>query len=71
MARFRSLSAFQYAENLLLADCASLIEETINLNKLKNQAGLLLGNRLTKTDSYGKRLTRLFNDKTAVHLLRN
>ena len=49
--------------------CAILLKETVNLNKLKNHVGLLLGNRKTKTDSHYKRLTRFFNDQTAQHKL--
>ena len=55
--------------NLLVVGCAILLKETVNLNKLKNHVGLLLGNRQTKTDSHYKRLTRFFNDKTAQHNL--
>ena len=55
--------------NLLVVGCAILLKETVNLNKLKNQVGLLLGNRQTKTDSHYKRLTRFFSDKTAQHKL--
>jgi Transposase DDE domain len=55
--------------NLLVVGCTILLKETVNLNKLKNQVGLLLGNRLTKTDSHYKRLRRFFNDKTAQHKL--
>ena len=55
--------------NLLVVGCAILLKETVNLNKLKNHVGLLLGNRQTKTDSHYKRLTRFFNDKTAQHKL--
>jgi len=51
--------------NLLVVGCAILLKETVNLNKLKNHVGLLLGNRQTKTDSHYKRLIRFFNDKTA------
>ena len=55
--------------NLLVVGCAILIKETVNLNKLKNHVGLLLGNRQTKTDSHYKRLTRFFNHKMALHQL--
>ncbi len=55
--------------NLLVVGCAILLKETVNLNKLKNHVGLLLGNRLTKTDSHYRRLTRFFNDKTAQYKL--
>ncbi|MBC3788869.1 transposase [Spirosoma utsteinense] len=55
--------------NLLVVACAILLKETVNLNKLKNQVGLLLGKRQIKTDSHYKRLTRFFNDKTAQHKL--
>ena len=57
--------------NLLVVSCAILLKETVNLNKLKNHVGFLLDNRLTKTDSHYKRLTRFFNDKTALHKLWN
>lgn len=55
--------------NLLVVGCAILLKETVNLNKLKNHVGLLLGNRQTKTDSHYKRLIRFFNDKTALYKL--
>jgi Transposase DDE domain len=55
--------------NLLLVGCAILLKETVNLNKLKNQVGLLLNKRQTKTDSHYKRLTRFFNDQIAQHKL--
>lgn len=55
--------------NLLVVACAILIKETVNLNRLKNHVGLLLGNRQTKTDSHYRRLTRFFNDKTAQNKL--
>jgi hypothetical protein len=51
--------------NLLVVGCAILVKETVNLNKLKNHVGLLLGNRQTKTDSHYRRLTRFFTDKIA------
>lgn len=56
-------------KNLVLVGCAILVKETVNLNKLKNQVGLLLGNRQTKTDSHYKRLIRFFNHKTAQQKL--
>lgn len=55
--------------NLLAVGCAILIKETVNLNKLKNHLGLLLGNRQTKTDSHYRRLTRFFTNKTALNKL--
>ena len=55
--------------NLLVVGCAILLKETVNLNKLKNHVGLLLGNQQTKTDSHYKRLTRFFNDKMAQQKL--
>lgn len=55
--------------NLLAVACAILIKETVNLNKLKNHLGLLLGNRQTKTDSHYRRLTRFFADTTAQNKL--
>ncbi len=55
--------------NLLVVGCAILLKETVNLNKLKNHVGLLLGNRQTKPDSHYKRLIRFFNDKTAQQKL--
>ena len=60
--------------NLLVVACTILLKETVNLNKLKNQVGLLLHNRQTKTDSHYKRLTapadrRFFNNKVAQQKL--
>jgi hypothetical protein len=55
--------------NLLVVGCAILLKETVNLNKLKNQVGLLLGNNQTKASSHYKRLTRFFNEKVAQQWL--
>ena len=55
--------------NLLVVACAILIKETVNLNRLKNHVGLLLGNRQTQTDSHYRRLTRFFQNKTAQNKL--
>jgi hypothetical protein len=38
------------------------VKETVNLNKLKNQVGVILGNTGRQPDSHYKRLTRFFNE---------
>ncbi len=38
-----------------------IIKETVNLNKLKNQIGIILGNETTQSDSHYRRLTRFFD----------
>lgn len=40
-----------------------IIKETVNLNKLKNQVGVVLGNETTQSDSHYRRLTRFFDDR--------
>jgi hypothetical protein len=47
-------------KNVLVLLCAILVKETVNLNKLKNQVGVILGNSTTKADSHYKRLIRFF-----------
>jgi hypothetical protein len=49
-------------KNVLVILCAILVKETVNLNKLKNQVGVILGNTDTKAESHYKRLTRFFNE---------
>ena len=49
-------------KNVLVVLCAILVKETVNLNKLKNQVGVILGNTASQTDSHYKRLTRFFNE---------
>ena len=48
-------------KNLIAIGCAILVKETVNLNKLKNQIGTLLGNQQTQVDSHYRRLTRFFD----------
>lgn len=48
-------------KNVLAILCAILVKETVNLNKLKNQVGSILGNTSSQADSHYKRLTRFFN----------
>lgn len=48
-------------KNLVLVGCLILVKETVNLNKLKNHVGILLGNTQTQTDSNYRRLTRFFH----------
>lgn len=38
-----------------------IIKETVNLNKLKNQIGIILGNETTQSNSHYRRLTRFFD----------
>ena len=49
-------------KNVLVVLCAILVKETVNLNKLKNQVGVILGTTGRQTDSHYKRLTRFFNE---------
>lgn len=39
-----------------------IVKETVNLNKLKNQIGVVLGNETTQNDSHYRRLTRFFDE---------
>ncbi len=45
-------------KNLVLVGCLILVKETVNLNKLKNHVGILLGNNQTLAESNYRRLTR-------------
>lgn len=56
-------------KNLLAILCAILVKETVNLNKLKNQLGTILGKKDTQADSHYKRLTRFFADAFNQHSL--
>jgi hypothetical protein len=49
-------------KNVLVVLCAILVKETVNLNKLKHQVGVILGNTGRQADSHYKRLTRFFNE---------
>jgi Transposase DDE domain len=49
-------------KNLLAVMSVIIIKETVNLNKLKNQIGVILGNESTQSDSHYRRLTRFFDD---------
>ena len=40
-----------------------IVKETVNLNKLKNQIGVVLGNETTQNDSHYRRLTRFFDEQ--------
>ena len=55
--------------NLIAIGCAILVKETLNLNKLKNQIGTLLGNQQTQPDSHYRRLTRFFDSSIAQRKL--
>jgi hypothetical protein len=50
-------------KNVLVVLCAMLVKETVNLNRLKNQVGVILGKPNTEADSHYKRLTRYFQDR--------
>jgi len=58
-------------KNLIAVGCAILVKETVNLNKLKNQMGILLGNQQTLPDSHYRRLTRFFDSQIAQRKLWN
>jgi hypothetical protein len=47
-------------KNVLVVLCTILVKETVNLNRLKNQVGVILGKPDTEADSHYKRLTRFF-----------
>jgi hypothetical protein len=49
-------------KNLLAVMSVIIIKETVNLNKLKNQIGIILGNETTQSDSHYRRLTRFFGE---------
>ncbi len=53
-------------KSLLALISVIIIKETVNLNKLKHQVGVVLGNEQTQSDSHDRRLTRFFN--TPFHL---
>lgn len=46
-----------------------IIKETVNLNKLKNQIGIILGNESTQSDSHYRRLTRFFDESFHLNSL--
>lgn len=46
-----------------------IIKETVNLNKLKNQIGVILGNESTQSDSHYRRLTRFFDESFHLNSL--
>ncbi len=56
-------------KNLVVVGCAILVKETVNLNKLKNQIGILLANKETLPDSHYRRLTRFFDNPVAKRKL--
>jgi hypothetical protein len=56
-------------KNLLLVMSSIIVKETINLNKLKHQIGVILGNENTQGDSHYRRLTRFFDDLFHLRLL--
>ena len=58
-------------KNLVLVGCLILVKETVNLNKLKNHVGILLGNSHTQTESNYRRLTRFFHLPIAQRKLWN
>lgn len=49
-------------KNLLAIVSVLIVKETVNLNKLKHQIGVLLGNENTKSDSHYRRMTRFFDN---------
>ena len=52
-------------KNVLIVGCAIIVKETVNLNKLKNQMGILLDKQTTLPDSHYRRLTRFFDNHIA------
>jgi hypothetical protein len=55
-------TAFHQMQNTCLLLSLILLKETINLNKLKNHVGSILGNTETLAASHYRRLTRYFDD---------
>jgi hypothetical protein len=47
-------------KNALLFICCLLVKETVNLNKLKNQLGSIIGKK-GNSESHYRRLTRLYS----------
>lgn len=52
-------------KNLVIVGCGILVKETVNLNKIKNHVGCLVGNSQTLPDSHYRRLTRFFAQPVA------
>ncbi|MDZ7934413.1 MAG: transposase [Emticicia sp.] len=55
-------------KNALLFICCLLVKETVNLNKLKNQLGSIIGKK-GNVESHYRRLTRLFTNHIALQHL--
>jgi hypothetical protein len=55
-------------KNALLFICCLLVKETVNLNKLKNQLGSIIGKK-GNSESHYRRLTRLFTNSIALQSL--
>lgn len=55
-------------KNALLFICCLLVKETVNLNKLKNQLGSIIGKK-GNSESHYRRLTRLFTTSIALQYL--
>ena len=55
-------TAFHQMQNTCLLLSLILLKETVNLNKLKNHVGSILGNTETLAASHYRRLTRYFDD---------
>jgi hypothetical protein len=53
-------------KNLLALVSVIIVKETVNLNKLKHQIGVVLGNENTQSESHYRRLTRFFD--TPFHI---
>jgi hypothetical protein len=56
-------------KNLLLVISSIIVKETVNLNKLKHQLGVILGNETTQSDSNYRRLTRFFDESFHLYSL--
>lgn len=56
-------------KNVIAVLSSILVKEIVNLNKLKNQLGVILGKESTQADSHYKRLTRFFGDAFNGHQL--
>jgi hypothetical protein len=56
-------------KTLLGLICTILVKETVNLNKLKSQFGIIVQKELTHSDSHYRRLTRFFDTNFCLRQL--
>ena len=56
-------------KTLLCVMCGLMVKETVNLNKIKNQIGVITNKPQTLASSHYRRLTRFFNDGYCLRYL--